>query len=308
MEAMTSASMRWANVIAVLGMALAVSAAGARARQATGDWKAEGVRTANAGISSGSGSLCDSCIWILKTARCEASDPDAQAALISLALSEVCDKLGGELAAQCSQLVPQVLRDSNSATVAASTLSQQGAFNPFIDCVLADRWKDAKRTPLAAQLVPVAIMMLGSYSSRELCADMSLCSATTPQRLFSPQPLQLRASSGCSMCKYLAGRAGGALSLKQASLPPLLCPACWRLVVMCIAEALQAMRELSTVNVLSLTLSRPCLQACAELPAEFHAQCEALASSTGEQLALASSYCCSCSRAPCWYFAGICFC
>ena len=124
MKAMTSASMRCASVIAVLGMALAVSAAGARVRQATAEWNTEGVPSAHATISSGSGSLCDSCIWILKTARCEASDPDAQAALISLALSEVCDKLGGELAAQCSQLVPQVLNDSNSAVVAASALSQ----------------------------------------------------------------------------------------------------------------------------------------------------------------------------------------
>ena len=90
---------------------------------------------------------------------------------------------------------------------------------------------------------PLQSCMLGSYSSRELCADMSLCSAAAPQRLYSPQRL-LRASSGCSMCKYLAGRAGGALSVKQASLPPLLCPACWRLVAICIAEALQAMREL----------------------------------------------------------------
>ena len=114
MKAMTSARMRCASVVAVLGMALAVFAAGARTRQATAEWKAKGVHTAHAGISSASGSLCDSCIWILKTARCEASDPDAQAALISLALSEVCDKLGGELAAQCSQLVPQVLDDSFS--------------------------------------------------------------------------------------------------------------------------------------------------------------------------------------------------
>ena len=122
--------MRCACVIAVLGMALAVSAAGARTRQGTAEWKTEGVRSSHAAISTGSGSLCDSCIWILKTARCEASDPDAQAALISLALSEVCDKLGGELAAQCSHLVPQVLRDTNSATAAASTLSHQGAFKP----------------------------------------------------------------------------------------------------------------------------------------------------------------------------------
>ena len=116
---MTSASMRCTSLFAVLSMALAVSAAGARARQGTAEWKTAGVRTAPAGISSSSGSLCDSCIWILKTARCEASDPDAQAALISLALSEVCDKLGGELAAQCSQLVPQVLHVSKSASVAA---------------------------------------------------------------------------------------------------------------------------------------------------------------------------------------------
>ena len=45
------------------------------------EWNTEGVHSAHATISSGSGSLCDSCIWILKTARCEASDPDAQAAL-----------------------------------------------------------------------------------------------------------------------------------------------------------------------------------------------------------------------------------
>ena len=153
--------------------------------------------------------------------------------------------------------------------------------------------------PLAVQLVPVAIMMLGSYSSRELCADMSLCSATAPQRLFSPRPMQLRASSGCSMCKYLADRAGGALSLKQASLSPLLCPACWRQVVIYIAEALQAICGLLTLNVLSLMLLRPCLQACADLPSEFHEQCEAIASSTSEQLALASSYCCSCSHMVC---------
>ena len=176
-----------------------------------------------------------------------------------------------------------------------------------------NRWKGAKQTPLAAQLVPVAIMMLGSYSSRELCADMSLCSAATPQRLYSPQRLQLRASSGCSMCKYLAGRAGGALPLKQASLSPLLCPACWRQVVIYIAEALQAICGLSTLSVLSLMLSRPCLQACADLPSEFHEQCEAIASSTSEQLALASLYCniaYIAAAALTWFAccAGTCFC
>ena len=121
-----------ASVVALLGMVLAVSAAGTHARQGTVGWKTAGVRSADAGVSSGSGSLCDSCIWFLKTVRCEASDPDAQAALISLALSEVCDKLGGELAAQCSQLVPQVLHVSKSATVSASTLSRQGVAQSVI--------------------------------------------------------------------------------------------------------------------------------------------------------------------------------
>ena len=246
MKTMTSARMRCASVVAVLGMALAVFAAGARTRQATAEWKAKGVHTAHAGISSASGSLCDSCIWILKTARCEASDPDAQAALISLALSEVCDKLGGELAAQCSQLVPQVLDDSFSNCSSLNLVSARSFHSVLLKI---GKGEGAEQTPLAAQLVPVAIMMLGSYSSRELCADMSLCSAAAPQRLYTPQHLQLRASSGCSMCKYLAGRAGGALSLKQASLSPLLCPACWRQDVTRTAEALQAMHELLTVNV-----------------------------------------------------------
>ena len=149
---------------------------------------------------------------------------------------------------------------------------------------------------MAAQLVPVAIMMLGSYSSRELCADMSLCSAASTQRLLSPQPLQLHTSSGCSMCKYLAGRAGGALSLEQASpsaeaLSCLLEAACEGRTCWGTAGCVQAVSDSHIVNhVMCL-----CLQACADLPAELQAQCGALVSSTGEHFALASPYCCSCT-------------
>ena len=152
-----------AGLLLTVSLALCFSAIGARVR---------------VDAASGEPALCDSCIWLVKTVRCEATDPDAQSAVIALALKEVCDKLGGELAAQCSQLVPQ--------------------------------------------LVPVAIMVLGSYSAKELCADMSLCAAVPVYRPAAAQPMRQLTGASCSMCKYLARSilpsAHQAASLKQASL------------------------------------------------------------------------------------------
>ncbi len=156
---MHSSIMLRALVVLVAAFALVLGASGARPRAASAAWQltdAHGV----AGQAVSSDGLCESCTWLVKTVRCEATDPDAQAALISMVLSEVCAKLGGELASQCSQLVPQ--------------------------------------------LVPVAVMMLGSYSAKELCADMALCSTAAVRGTPRVQPGQLSLAGGCGMCKYLA--------------------------------------------------------------------------------------------------------
>ena len=53
--------------------------------------------------------MCGSCVWLVKTLKCEVADPDTQDQIISLLLQDLCPQLPAEAQKSCTQLVPALV-------------------------------------------------------------------------------------------------------------------------------------------------------------------------------------------------------
>ena len=53
--------------------------------------------------------MCGSCVWLVKTLKCEVADPDTQDQIMRLLLQDLCPELPAEARESCTQLVPALV-------------------------------------------------------------------------------------------------------------------------------------------------------------------------------------------------------
>ena len=53
--------------------------------------------------------MCGSCVWLVKTLKCEVADPDTQDDFIRVMLKDFCPQLPAQAQESCTQLVPALV-------------------------------------------------------------------------------------------------------------------------------------------------------------------------------------------------------
>ena len=96
--AMTRAAAGALARAAAVAVLLAAAAGGAPLRLGHG-----------AGPALGGTPTCDSCLFLVKTLKCEVADVDTQAALVRLLAKDLCPQLPAAIQPDCLQLVPQLV-------------------------------------------------------------------------------------------------------------------------------------------------------------------------------------------------------
>ena len=133
--------------------------------------------------------MCGSCVWLVKTLKCEVADPDTQDQIMRLLLQDLCAELPVEARESCTQLVPALVPTAMmylqslsakelcaGATLCTSAPARQYALPQQIDsnyCPMCKMvvigLKQELKNPVTAEVVMERMHAVRSLSLR--CSD-----------------------------------------------------------------------------------------------------------------------------------------